>query len=137
MGGEQLRLDSFPEIPDITLEQRADVGFILVKERQDVLKQVRKKRELMEKDKQSPDRSEKEKAKTQKNLAEVDGKIQKQIEKSNEKIRKILTDKQYQVFLEKRNDFKFNRITPSRFRQSEERGFGRRLEGGGGIEFGR
>jgi hypothetical protein len=135
-GGEQLRLDSFPEIPDITIEQRADVGIILVKEQQEIFKQVQKKRELMEKDKQSPDRSEKEKAKMQKNLADVDGKIQKQIEKSNEKIRKILSDKQYQVFLEKRNDFRFNRITPPRFRQSEEGGFRRRSEGRGGSEFG-
>jgi hypothetical protein len=121
-GEEQLILESFPEIPDITLKQRTDIGNILAKEQKDIFMQVRKKRELMEKDGQSPDRSEKEKDKMQKDIARIDGKIEKQIGKSNKKIRRILSDEQYQVFLEKRNDFKFKRLPPSGFRPPEERG---------------
>jgi hypothetical protein len=108
-GQEQLRLDSFPSIPDISLEQRADIGIILSKEQKDIVKQIRKKQEWMEKDRQSPEKIEKEKEKIHKKVAQIDDKIGKRIEKSNKKIRKILSDEQYQVFLEKRNQFRFSR----------------------------
>jgi hypothetical protein len=110
-GQEQLRLDSFPSIPDITLEQRADIGIILAKEQKDIAKHIRKKQECIEKDRQSPNQSEKESEKIRKEIAKTDENIRKRIEKSNKKIRKILSDEQYLVFLEKRNQFKFSRFT--------------------------
>jgi hypothetical protein len=126
-GEEKLRLDSFPEIPAITLEQRAKIGLVLAKEQKDIVKQVQKKHELMEKDRQSPDSNEKDKM--QKAIAKIDNKIQNRIEKSNKKIKKILSDEQYRVFLEKRNDFRFRRIPPVGFRPAEGDGFRGRPEG--------
>jgi hypothetical protein len=114
-GVEELRLDSFPPIPDITLKQRADIGNILVKEQKEVFKLHQKKRELMEEERQSSVNSEKDREKRRKALAKIDAKIEKCIDKSNRKIRKILSDEQYRVFLEKRNDFRFRR-SPAGFR---------------------
>ncbi|MDR2707103.1 MAG: hypothetical protein LBC02_15125 [Planctomycetaceae bacterium] len=116
---EALRLDSFPPIPEITFEQRMNVGNILMKEQKDIVKWHQKKRELLEKDRQSPGRNEKDRAKTQKALAKIDTKIDKRIEKSNKKIRKILSEEQYRIFLEKRNDFRFRRVPPAGFRPPE------------------
>lgn len=48
-GGEQLRLDSFPSIPDITLERRTDVGIIMTNEHKDISKYIAEKRKWMEK----------------------------------------------------------------------------------------
>ncbi|MDR0757901.1 MAG: hypothetical protein LBF85_08655 [Tannerella sp.] len=127
---EQFRLDSFPEIPGITLAQRADIGIVLTGEQKDIFKYVREKHKLMDKDRQSPGRSEKEKEKTQKNIAAIDGKIRKRIGKSDRKIRKILSDEQYRVFLEKRKDFLFVRVNPPGFRPPENRRPGERQGGG-------
>jgi hypothetical protein len=133
-GAEQFRLDSFPPIPGITLAQRVDIGTVLTKEQKDIVKHLRKKRELMENDRQSPGRSEKEKEKTQKDMAGIDGKIRKRIEKSNQKIRKILSEEQYRIFVEKRNDFRFTRVPASGFRPPGEGSF-RQRPGGGNPEF--
>jgi hypothetical protein len=130
---EQFRLDSFPPIPDITLAQRADIGFVLTKEQEDISKHLQKKRELMEKDRQSPGRSEKKKEKTRKKISGIDGKILKRIEKSNKKIRKILSDGQYRIFVEKRNDFRFTREAVPGFRPSGEGGFRQRPGGGNAV----
>ncbi|MDR3217807.1 MAG: hypothetical protein LBU22_02340 [Dysgonamonadaceae bacterium] len=136
-GAEELRLDSFPPIPDITLEQRVDVGNILAKEQKDTFKLHQKKRELLEKDRQSPEKSEKDRKKMQKEMDKIDSKIEKRIEKSNKKIRKILSEEQYRVFLEKRNDFIFRRVPPAGSRLPEGSGGFRERPGGMNQGFGR
>lgn len=102
---ETLTLEVFPEIPDLTLKQREKVGTIITKEMKDVSKQMRKKRELMF-DKKEP-LTEKELSKNKEKSEKIDKKIAEIKEKSNKKIQKELTDEQYKVFIEKRNDFKF------------------------------
>jgi hypothetical protein len=118
-GNTEFRLDSFPEIRQITLEQRVDIGIVLAKEQKDVFKLFEKKRKLMDKERQTAEMSEKDRAKIQKNLAKIDEKIAKRKEKSNKKIKKILSEEQYQKFLEKRNDFKFSPVSPAGFRPPE------------------
>ena len=125
-GEEELMLDSFPTIPNITLEQRVDIGIIMTNEQKDISKQIEKKRKWVEKFDTASNTSDKEKA--QKNIDKIDKKIGKRIEKSNKKIRKILSDEQYAIFLEKRNQFKFNRrFHPANHRP--EGGLGERPRG--------
>ena len=109
-GEGQLMLDSFPSIPDVTLEQRADIGMIMMNEHKDISKQMEKKRKEMKKFDTSSGTSDKEKI--QKKIDKIDKKIEKRIEKSNEKIRKILSDEQYAIFIEKRKQIKFKRHFP-------------------------
>jgi Spy/CpxP family protein refolding chaperone len=109
-----LKLDSFPPIPEITLEQRIDIGNILTKEQEDIFKLHRTARESMEPDRPSPDASEADREKAQKKREEMDAKINQRIEKSNRKVQKILSPEQYRVFIEKRNDFRFKRTPPAR-----------------------
>jgi hypothetical protein len=109
-GQEQFRIDYFPPIPGITLEQRADIGIILVNEQKDIAKYIQKQHEYMEKGRLSPRQSEKEKEKIRRQIDKLDVDIRKRIEKSDKKIRKILSEGQYRVFLERRNEFKFSRI---------------------------
>jgi hypothetical protein len=133
---EQFRLEAFPDIPGITLAQRADVGIVLAGEQKDIFKYAREKYRLMEQDRQSPaGRSAKEKEKTRKDVAAIDGKIRKRIDKSNKKIRKILSVEQYRVFLEKRNDFRFERVSPPGFRPPANGGPGERPAGSGSPVF--
>ncbi|MDR1738432.1 MAG: hypothetical protein LBR66_06425 [Candidatus Symbiothrix sp.] len=108
----ELRLDSFPEIPAITFEQRVDIGIILSKEQKDVLKLFEKKRELLDNEHQTTEMSETEHAKTQQKIAKIDGKIAKRKEKSNKKIKKLLSEEQYQIFLQKRHEFRFSNQRP-------------------------
>ncbi|MDR1516956.1 MAG: hypothetical protein LBS52_02460 [Dysgonamonadaceae bacterium] len=129
-GNVEFRLDSFPEIRQITLEQRADIGIILAKEQKSIFKLFEKKRELMDKEPQTAEMSEKDRAKMQENLAKIDEKIAKRKEKSNKKIKKILSAEQYQIFLEKRNDFRFTPVPPEGFNPQEGDGEFRGRQGG-------
>lgn len=98
-------LDHFPEIPDLTLKQREKVGTILTNEREDIQSQLEKRREIEMKLK--PDTSDKEREKQKKNIDKIDKKIRDIKEKSDKKIKKELSDTQYQVFIEKREEFRF------------------------------
>lgn len=102
---EKLILEVFPEIPNLTLEQREKVGSIITKEMKDVSKQLDKKRQLMPK--RDEVISEQDMEKQRQKIEKVDKKIADVKEKSNKKIKKELTDEQYQIFLEKREEFKF------------------------------
>lgn len=103
----KLILEHFPEIPNLTLEQREKVGSILTSERKDTDKQMEKKREI--EIKRNPDMSNKDLEKQHKEINKIDKKIQDIRGKSDKKIRKVLSDEQYLVFAEKRDEFKFKR----------------------------
>ncbi|MDR1720271.1 MAG: hypothetical protein LBR67_09190 [Dysgonamonadaceae bacterium] len=117
-------LEHFPEIPNLTLEQRTDVGIILGDEQKALRKLESQKRELFEKDREKgiTEQDTKQIEKTGKKIAKIDTKIQKQIEKSNKKIQKKLSAEQYQVFLDKRSEFRFEMKRPPMMRQPEGRG---------------
>jgi len=105
-------LDSFPEIPNLTLEQRMDIGNILTDEYKAVRKLEAQKHELFGKERETAQPDQKAIEKNRKKLAQIDGKIQKRIDKSNKKIAKKLSAEQYRVFLEKRQDFRFGNGRP-------------------------
>lgn len=118
-GEDKIILEFFPEIPDLTLQQREKVGTILTSERKDIRKQTEKKMELGRLDTMS----EQDREKNKKKLDKIDKKISEITEKSNKKIGKVLNDNQYHVFLEKREDFKFrgNRERPHFQKEDGER----------------
>jgi hypothetical protein len=122
-------LENFPEIPGITLEQRADVGKILGDEHKSVRKLESQKMKLFQKEREATDRDEKNFAKNRKKIAKIDEKIRKQIEKSNKKIAKKLTAEQYQIFLEKRQEFRFNSGRPPMMPRGEKGGTPNGMEG--------
>lgn len=107
---DKLILEHFPEIPDLTLEQREKVGSILSKEREDIEKQFKKKRTIEKEI--TPDISDKDLKKKQQKLEKIDKKVQDIREKSNKKIKRELSEEQYRVFIEKREEFKFRRHRP-------------------------
>lgn len=94
-------LDVFPDIPNITLEQREKVGSLLTKERKEIMKQMEKKREYMREPGEEPTE------KAQKAIAKIDKKIIAIKEKTNKKVKKVLSPEQYLVFMDKREEFKF------------------------------
>ena len=104
---ETLTLEVFPEIPDLSLKQRERVGSIITKEMKDVSKQMKKRHELMVEKKEPL--TEKELTKNKEKSEKIDKKIAEIKEKSNKKIKKELSEEQYKVFIEKRDDFKFKR----------------------------
>ena len=103
---EQLILEKFPDIPNITLTQREKIGSILTDEHKNISKQLDKKREIEMKSSQS-ELNQKDLDKQKKNLDKIDKKIDDIQTKSNKKAKKILSDEQYMVFIEKRKSFKF------------------------------
>jgi hypothetical protein len=109
---DKLMLDHFPDIPGLSLEQRADIGVILTKEQKENGKQMQKKRQLLE-EKKNPFISEKKQRKIQKNIEKADRNIERQIDKSNKKIRKILSEEQYRIFIKKRSEFQFREFPVS------------------------
>ena len=102
---ENLVLEHFPEIPDLSLKQREQVGTILTKERKDVMKQMEKLHQNDDKDPQTL--TAKDLEKIDKGRAKADKKIKDIESKSNKKVEKVLTDEQYAVYLLKRTEFKF------------------------------
>jgi hypothetical protein len=105
-------LDSFPEIPNLTLEQRMDIGNILTDEHKAVRKLESQKHELFRKERETAEPDQTAMEKNRKKIAKIDGKIQKRIDKSNKKVAKKLSAEQYRVFLEKRQDFRFGNGRP-------------------------
>jgi hypothetical protein len=115
-------LEFFPEIPNLTLEQRMDVGNILIDEQKSIRKNESQKHELMKKERDATDWDEKKIEKNRKKIADIDKKNGTVIEKSNKKIKKKLSDEQYQAFLEKRNEFRFKSQQPPRRPEGREGG---------------
>lgn len=98
-------LEQFPQIPDLTLQQREKVGSIMTKEREDIEKVIEKNRDL-EKELRS-ESSEKKRNKLHQKIDKNNQKIQEIGAKSDKKVKKILTEEQYAVFVKKREEFKF------------------------------
>jgi len=104
---EKIILEHFPEIPDLTLEQREKVGTILTGERKDIGKEMQNKHKIEMELRQNEEMSEKEINKNKEKIEKADKKINEIKEKSDKKIKKVLSDEQYIVFKEKREEFKF------------------------------
>ncbi len=102
-----LVLERFPEIPDLTLKQREKMGNILTKEHKDIEKQIEKKHDVEKGF--APNLSENDFKKQKQKIDEIDGKIRDIRSKSNNKIKKELSEDQYIAFLEKREEFRFRR----------------------------
>ena len=109
-----LFIENFPDIPYLSIKNRAKVETVMINEKGLIDIQTQKKQKLMEKEK-NPSISEKKKNKIQKNIEKKDQKIKQTIDKSNKKVKKIITNDQYQVFIEKRGEFRFQKVSPMRF----------------------
>jgi Spy/CpxP family protein refolding chaperone len=115
-------LEFFPEIPNLTLEQRTEIGNVLSDEQKYIRKLESQKHELMKKEREATAQDERKIEKNQKKMAKIDGKIQKRIEKSDKKIKKKLLNEQYLIFLEKRGEFRFSTQRPARIPDGRELG---------------
>jgi hypothetical protein len=109
---KRFTLESFPEIPGLTLEQRMEIGIVLGDERKDMEKLTREKQELMMEEQKNSGWDAKKIEKNNKKKIKIDQKIRKRIVKSDKKIKKKLSGEQYAVFLEKRGEIKFRMDTP-------------------------
>ncbi|MDR1859979.1 MAG: hypothetical protein LBR06_03565 [Bacteroidales bacterium] len=110
---ESVVLENFPEIPALTAKQQKKVSNIMTSEQKDIRSLFNQKRELVKQEydaqESGADKTDAEKtAKRQEKIAEIDGKIQKRIADSNSKVEKQLSAEQYQVFLKKRDEFRFS-----------------------------
>lgn len=92
-------------IPDLTLSQGEKLTDILTNEKKDIDKQLKKRREADEKYRYAV--TEKDIEKRNKEYQKIDKKIDSIKEKSNKKVKKALSDKQYAVFIQKREEFRF------------------------------
>jgi hypothetical protein len=114
-------IERLPEIPGITLEQKLELGNILTKEHQAVEAQMKKKMEIF-RDSGNPEMlSPKQREKQQKKIEKIDKKIQSINQKYNKKVRKILSEEQYRVYLERKSEARF-RQSPFGDGQDRERG---------------
>ncbi len=104
---DKIILEHFPEIPNLALKQREKVGDILFSEHKDIEKQIEKKHKIERSI--HPNLSSKDMEKKRENIRKIDNKIQNIRDKSNNKVKKELSEDQYLVFLEKRKEFKFRR----------------------------
>jgi len=107
---DKLWITNFPEIPDITLKQREKLGSTLTKEQKDINKQMKKKRDLDIETNNNLDLYNSDVEKNMKKMAKIDKEIDKIREKTNNKIKSILSPEQFLVFSEKRDEFKFKRF---------------------------
>ena len=103
---EKIILTNFPNIPYLSISQRAVIEYVLIKEQKITDPQKQKKQQLIEKVNESSI-NENEKSKIQKNIKKVEGEILHQAKKSNKKIKKQLMKEQYLVFIKKRDEFQF------------------------------
>lgn len=96
-----------PDIPGMTQDQRRKLVDALSKEEEDVSKLMDSKKELDLKELRYAGLSQKDKEKQMKKIAKIDSKIDKTREKYDKKYRKILTEEQYRIFIEKKKDVEF------------------------------
>ena len=101
----QVYITDFPEITGLILKQKLDLSAVITDEHKNILKLSDQKQELQAKIDQA--QSQKEIDKNTNKMAKVDEKIQKVSLKAEKKIRAILTDDQYNEFIEKKNLIKF------------------------------
>lgn len=117
--GEKLWLSNFPEIPDLTLEQREKLGSALSKEIEGINKEMKKKEELINENNNDLDISDSDIEKNNKKIKQIDEKINKTKDKTNKKVQSFLSVEQYQIFIEKRDEFKFRKMDRNRNRPRE------------------
>lgn len=109
---ESFLLEKFPDIPDLSLEQREKVGSLLLKEHKAVSKKMAEKRDLLPRPTRGEQREIPDPEKIEKNrkkLEKLDENIEKIREKTNKKVKKVLSSEQYQVFLDVKDSFVFKR----------------------------
>lgn len=104
---DKVWIENLPEIPGLTLEQKLDLGNILSKQYQDVGKQMEKKMAILQVSGNPEQLSVKQSETQQKKLEKIDKKIEKITQKYDKKVRKLLTEEQYRVYLEKKQDARF------------------------------
>lgn len=125
---EKFMIEKLPDIPGLTLEQKLDLGNILSKEQQAVSVQMKKKMELIQISGNPETLSDKDRAKVQKKMEKIDNKISKINEKYNKKVKKILSDEQYRIYIEKKKDARFRQERPKNGERRPRNG--ERPEGG-------
>lgn len=95
-----------PDIPNLTLEQREKLSKEITNERKDISKLMQEKQTLKT-DTQNPGMAEKERQKLFEKMAKIDDKIQQKEEKYKKKYRSILSEEQYNTFIESKKDIQF------------------------------
>ena len=104
--GQDFMLMSMPDIPGLSLEQREKLSKAISDERKDMSKLMDEKRELKMKS-DEPGLSEKKRQKLMDKMMKADNKMKKNEEKYDKKYRTILTQEQYQVFIDKKKEIEF------------------------------
>lgn len=129
-----------PDIPGMTQDQRRKLVDALSKEQEEVSKLMESKKELDLKEMRYAGLSQKDKEKQMKKIAKLDAKIEKTRLKYDKKYRKILTEEQYNIFIDKKKDVEFrgqgrpkNRFPDSSNGERPDRrdGDGRHFDDGG------
>lgn len=100
-------IEELPEIPGLTLEQQLKLGKFVSAEHEQIGKQMDKKRALMEQSGDPDLLSQKQLEKQRKKMQRIDKKIAKIRTKYDKKIQKLLTDEQYLVYIERKEEIKF------------------------------
>jgi len=101
----QIRIIDFPKITGLTLDQELSVSTAITNEQKDILKITDQKQEMQVKIDRAG--SQKDIEKYTKKMAKLDDKMQKASLKADNKIRLILTNEQYQEYIEKKGQIKF------------------------------
>lgn len=99
-------LMGMPEIPNLTLEQREKLSKAISDERKDISKLMNKKQELRQ-EVNNPGMAEKKRTKLQEKIGKVDNDIKKKETKYDKKYRSILSQEQYEVFVENKKSIEF------------------------------
>ena len=102
----QIRIIDFPEISGLTVKQNLNLFKIVKDEHQEILMLTDQKQELQNKIEQA--KKQKDIDKDTKTIAKFDNNAKKASIAADKKIRKILTNDQYNEFIEKRDLIKFS-----------------------------
>jgi len=101
----QICITDFPKISGLTLNQELDLTKAITNERKSLLKLSDQKQELQVKIEHA--KNQKDIDKNTKKATKLDAKIQETSLKADKKIQSILTNEQYQEFMEKKDQIKF------------------------------
>lgn len=115
-----LMQDFLTPIPNLMLSQREKLTDIFTKEKEDIDKQISKRREAEEKYRYAV--TEKDIEKRDKEFQKIEKKIDSIKEKSDKKVKKTLNDEQYAVFIEKRNELRLKEKPGKPLDKKKEKG---------------
>jgi len=113
-------LDHFPDIPNLTTDQKEEVGNVLVKEKEHIDKELKNKEKLKKEIAQLNSQDEDKLKDAQTKVDKIDKKIADIRAKSNNKIQKTLSIDQYSAFLTKKEEVKFKEVKEKRVKRSHE-----------------